>query len=85
MALLPAALLAAFGELLWLRPEAVIRWITRLPKPIANIYLLYFRIRGIEPDSSEGVFWFRFAGLFGILASGVVLLTYTWSFFHPAK
>lgn len=76
IAVFAAGLLFAMGELLWLRPDIPIGWIRKQPKPLATIYFLYFRIRGIEPDSAEGIFWFRLSGLLGVIASGVILLFY---------
>jgi len=74
---LAAGLLLAMGQLLWLRPDIPIRWIQKLPKPLRAIYFLYFTIRGIEPDSAEGIFWFRLSGLLGVVAAGVILIFYT--------
>lgn len=71
-----ALFIGGMGQLFWLRPDVLVNWMKRLPKPLTSIYLSYFRIRGIEPDSPEGLLWFRISGLIGVLASGFILLYY---------
>lgn len=74
--LLAAAILAVAGEVAWLRPDVVIGWLQRHPRPLPAVYFLYFRIRRIEPDSSEGLAIYKISGLMAIFASGVILLQF---------
>ncbi len=58
------------------RPDFVIRWMLRFPKPLVNLYFVGFKMRGIDPDSSEGYRWYRLAGVWGLLLTASFLVLF---------
>ena len=51
-----------------------VRLILRLPRALANVQFLYFRMRGIDPQSPEAYFWIRLSAGLGMMAAIAALV-----------